>query len=69
MLVSPLDPERYNHGDGAVGTALASSRGKIKDPTGGALHCYAHDKVKPYWSSRGYRLIVGEHTFVRLMGR
>jgi N-acetylmuramoyl-L-alanine amidase len=53
----------------AVDIALAASRGKIKDPTGGALHFYAHDKVKPYWSSAGYRLIVGEHTFVRLMGR
>jgi spore germination cell wall hydrolase CwlJ-like protein len=53
----------------AVDIALAASREKIKDPTGGALHFYAHDKVKPYWSSRGYRLIVGEHTFVRLAGR
>jgi N-acetylmuramoyl-L-alanine amidase len=53
----------------AVDIALAASRGKIKDPTGGALHYYAHDKVKPHWSSRGYRLIVGEHTFVRLVGR
>jgi N-acetylmuramoyl-L-alanine amidase len=53
----------------AVDIALAASRGKIKDPTGGALHYFAHRKVKPYWSSRGYRLIVGEHTFVRLVGR
>ncbi|MGH8064913.1 MAG: cell wall hydrolase [Candidatus Entotheonellia bacterium] len=48
----------------AVDTALAVSRGRIKDPTGGALHYYAHDKVRPHWSSRGYRLIVGEHTFI-----
>jgi spore germination cell wall hydrolase CwlJ-like protein len=53
----------------AVDIALAAARGKIKDPTGGALHYYAHDKVRPYWSKVGYRLIVGEHTFVRLVGR
>jgi N-acetylmuramoyl-L-alanine amidase len=53
----------------AVDIALAASRGKIKDPTGRALHFYAHEKVKPYWSKAGYRLIVGEHTFVRLVGR
>jgi spore germination cell wall hydrolase CwlJ-like protein len=53
----------------AVDIALAASRGKIKDPTGGSLHYYAHEKVRPEWSKAGYRLIVGEHTFVRLMGR
>ena len=53
----------------AVDITLAASRGKIKDPTGGALHYYAHEQVKPYWSSHGYRLVVGEHTFVRLVGR
>jgi spore germination cell wall hydrolase CwlJ-like protein len=53
----------------AVDVALATSREKIKDPTGGALHYYAHDRVKPDWSNRGYRLIVGEHTFVKLVGR
>jgi len=53
----------------AVDIALAALRGKIKDPTGGALHFYAHDKVRPYWSSRGSRLIVGAHTFVRLVGK
>jgi spore germination cell wall hydrolase CwlJ-like protein len=53
----------------AVDIALAASRGKIKDPTGGALHYYAHHKVKPRWSNSGYRLIVGEHTFVKLVGR
>jgi N-acetylmuramoyl-L-alanine amidase len=53
----------------AVDIALAALRGKIKDPTGGALHFYAHERVRPYWSSRGYRLIVGEHTFIRLVGR
>jgi N-acetylmuramoyl-L-alanine amidase len=53
----------------AVDIALAVARGKIKDPTGGALHYYAHDRVKPYWSRAGYRLIVGEHTFVRLAER
>jgi spore germination cell wall hydrolase CwlJ-like protein len=53
----------------AVDIALAESRGKIKDPTGGALHYDAHEKVRPRWSRRGYRLIVGEHTFVRLVGK
>jgi spore germination cell wall hydrolase CwlJ-like protein len=53
----------------AVDLALAASQGRIKDPTCGALHFYAHDKVRPYWSRRGYRLIVGEHTFVKLVGR
>jgi spore germination cell wall hydrolase CwlJ-like protein len=51
----------------AVDIALAVSRGKIKDPTGGSLHYYAHHKVRPGWSKAGYRLIVGEHTFVRLV--
>jgi spore germination cell wall hydrolase CwlJ-like protein len=41
----------------AVDIALAAARGRIKDPTGGALHYYAHDRVKPYWSKAGYRLI------------
>jgi spore germination cell wall hydrolase CwlJ-like protein len=53
----------------AVDVALAASRGKIKDPTGGALHFYAHERVRPYWSRQGHRLIVGEHTFVRLVGK
>jgi spore germination cell wall hydrolase CwlJ-like protein len=53
----------------AVDIALAAPRGKVKDPTGGALHFYAHDKVKPRGSSRGFRLIVGEHTFMRLTGK
>jgi N-acetylmuramoyl-L-alanine amidase len=53
----------------AVDLALAASRGRVKDPTGGAPHYYAHGKVRPYWSESGYRLIVGEHTFVRLAGR
>jgi spore germination cell wall hydrolase CwlJ-like protein len=53
----------------AVDVTLAASRGTIEDPTGGALHYYAHEKVRPRWSTNGYRLIVGEHTFVRLMGR
>jgi spore germination cell wall hydrolase CwlJ-like protein len=38
---------------GAIGKAvdivLTASRGKIQDPTGGALYFYAHDKVKPSW--------------------
>jgi N-acetylmuramoyl-L-alanine amidase len=53
----------------AVDIALAVSRGKVKDPTGGSLRYYAHHKVKPAWSNGGYRFIVGEHTFVRLVGR
>src|SRR5215510_4327092 len=53
----------------AVDIALAVSRGKIKDPTGGALHYYAQDKVKPRWALHGWRLILGDHTFVKLAGR
>ena len=53
----------------AVDIALAVSRGKIKDPTEGALHYYAQDKVKPYWARDGWRLILGDHTFVKLAGR
>jgi spore germination cell wall hydrolase CwlJ-like protein len=48
----------------AVDIALAVARGKIKDPTGGALHYYAHDKVRPHWSRDGYKLLIGEHTFI-----
>ena len=48
----------------AVDIALAVSCGKIKDPTGGALHYYAHHKVKPRWSRHGYKLLIGEHTFI-----
>lgn len=61
----PLRPRAIGK---AMDIALAVSRGKIKGPTGGALHFYAHEKVKPYWSSRGCRLIMGEHTFIRLVG-
>ena len=28
-------------------------RGKIKDPTGAALHYYAHERIRPYWSRQG----------------
>ena len=48
----------------AVDSALAVSRGKSKDPTGGALHYYAHHKVKPRWSRPGDKLLIGEHTFI-----
>ena len=48
----------------AVDIALAASRGRIKDPAGGSLHYYAPRKVKPDWANRGYKLIVGEHTFI-----
>jgi N-acetylmuramoyl-L-alanine amidase len=53
----------------AVDIALATSRGKIKDPTGGALHYYAQDKVRPYWAKGGWGFILGDHTFVKLTGR
>jgi spore germination cell wall hydrolase CwlJ-like protein len=53
----------------AVDIALAASRGKIKDPTGGALHYFAHRKVKPDWAKGGFRFILGEHTFVKLTER
>jgi spore germination cell wall hydrolase CwlJ-like protein len=53
----------------AVDLALAASRSKVKDPTGGALHYFAHRKVRPDWAKGGFRFILGEHTFVRLVGR
>jgi len=49
----------------AVDSTLAVSRGKIKDPTGGARHYYAHHKVQPRWSRHGDPLLIGEHTFIR----
>jgi spore germination cell wall hydrolase CwlJ-like protein len=52
----------------AVDIALAVSRGKIKDPTDGALHYFAHKRVKPYWAKEGFRFILGKHTFVKLAG-
>jgi spore germination cell wall hydrolase CwlJ-like protein len=53
----------------AVDTALAVSRGKIKDPTGRALHYFAHKKVRPSWAKGGFKFILGEHTFVKLARR
>jgi N-acetylmuramoyl-L-alanine amidase len=53
----------------AVDVALAASRGKIKDPTGGSMHYFAHRKVKPDWAKGGFRFILGEHTFVKLTER
>jgi N-acetylmuramoyl-L-alanine amidase len=50
----------------AVDIALAVTRGRIKDPTGGSLHYYAHKKVRPAWAKGGFRFILGQHTFVRL---
>jgi N-acetylmuramoyl-L-alanine amidase len=50
-------------------TDLDALRGKSKDPTGGALNYYAHHKVRPNWAKAGYRFILGEHTFVRMVGR
>jgi spore germination cell wall hydrolase CwlJ-like protein len=53
----------------AVDIALAASRGKIEDPTGGALHYFAHRKARPNWAKDSYRFILGQHTFVKLTGR
>jgi spore germination cell wall hydrolase CwlJ-like protein len=55
--------------DKAVDITLAAARGKIKDPTGGALHYFAHRKVRPDWAKGGFRFILGEHTFVKMVGR
>ena len=52
----------------AVDTALAVTRGRIKDPTGGSMHYFAHDKVRPAWAKGGFRFILGQHTFVKLAG-
>ena len=53
----------------AVDIALAVSRGKIKDPTGGSMHYFAHKRVKPYWANGEFRFILGQHTFVKLAGK
>jgi N-acetylmuramoyl-L-alanine amidase len=53
----------------AVDIALAASRGKIEDPTGGALHYFAHRKARPNWAKDSYRFILGQHTFVKLTER
>ena len=52
-----------------AGRFMYPGRGKIKDPTGGALHYFAHRKARPNWAKRGWGFILGDHTFVRLMGR
>jgi hypothetical protein len=49
----------------AVDSALAVSRGKIKAPNGGARYSYTHHKVQSRWSRPGYKLLLGEHTFIR----
>ena len=53
----------------AVDIALAVTRGKIKDPTGGSMHYFAHKRVKPAWAAAGFRFILGQHTFVKLAGK
>ena len=52
-----------------LGRSLAVTRGKIKDPTGGMLHYYNPKLAWPAWARGGYKLIVGDHAFVRLAGR
>ena len=52
----------------AVDIALAVTRGKIKDPTDGSMHYFAHKRVKPAWAEAGFRFILGQHTFVKLAG-
>lgn len=46
--------------------AALSYMGFINDPTDGATHYYAHNKVNPHWSS-SYKVaaILGNHTFKR----
>jgi spore germination cell wall hydrolase CwlJ-like protein len=53
----------------AVDVALAVSRGRIHDVTGGALHYYNPHLVKPQWAKGAYKVIVGEHAFIRLAGK
>ena len=52
----------------AVDIALAVSRGKIKDPTNGMLHYYNPKLARPAWAKGAYKVLVGEHAFVRLAG-
>jgi spore germination cell wall hydrolase CwlJ-like protein len=50
----------------AVDVALAVSRGKVADPTGGSLNFYAHHKARPAWRHAGWRFSIGNHTFVKM---
>jgi len=52
----------------AVDVSLAVIRGKIKDPTG-MLHDYDPKFARPAWARGGYKVLVGQHAFVRLAGR
>lgn len=48
----------------AVEQAVFAYKGYTDDPTGGAMHYYAHNKVYPWWAeSMDVSTIIGGHTF------
>jgi spore germination cell wall hydrolase CwlJ-like protein len=54
----------------AVDIALAVVRGKIPDPSGGALHFYNPAIAKPAWKKDvTWRIRIQDHDFVRLANR
>jgi len=53
----------------AVDIALAVSRGKRRDVTGGALHYWNPNLARPAWGKGAYKVLISEHVFARLAGR
>lgn len=55
------EPEAY-----AKALSVAVSAHWTPDPTGGATHFYAHNKVTPYWADLlEPRIVIGNHTFMK----
>jgi spore germination cell wall hydrolase CwlJ-like protein len=52
--------------ESALEAAVFAKLGIVSDPTSGALHYYAHNKVRPSWAdSFKVALIINNHTFKR----
>ena len=59
---------RYNTNEWLASIRIAELTffGDIGDPTGGATHFYAHDKVLPWWAKfMRVTVILGGHTFLK----